>query len=161
MRKYLFSLFVIMIAFTGCADKEEKVDLPAGTHKVEVKETMNASSYTYMLVEENDEEYWIAVPQISAKAGDTFYFSKFMEMQNFSSSTLNKTFDRILFVEDINSTPGKSAAMMGDMNPHSQVMSGKKDITIDHLKDGQTVETIYKNKDSFSGKEIHDKRCCY
>lgn len=156
MKKYLLLLIIGAFLITGCGDGE-KENIPEGTHKVEVKQSMNASNYTYMLVEENGDEYWIAVPQMSVKEGDVYYFSKSLEMQNFSSSSLNRTFERILFVEDIRGTEQNTGGMTDAMNPHSQVMSGKKDIKVDHLKDGQTVEEIYKNKQQYSGKDIKVK----
>jgi hypothetical protein len=160
MKRYFYFLFLLPFLITGCGEGE-KADLPEGTHKVEVIESMNASSYTYMRVEEDGNEFWIAAPQMNVNNGDVYYFSKSLEMQNFSSATLNRTFDKILFVEDIRKTPDMGTAPQGGMNqgmnPHSQVMSGKKDVKIDPLKDGQTVETLYKNKESLSGNTIKIK----
>jgi len=150
-KNFILILLFAIILVPGCGEKEE---IPAGMHKIEVMESMNASNYTYMRVDENGEEYWIAVPQQPVNKGDIFYFSKSLEMKNFSSSTLNRTFDRILFVEDMRKSMVQQNPGMGGMNPHSQVMSGKRDVKVDHLSDGQTVEQIYKNKDNFSGKEI-------
>jgi hypothetical protein len=153
MTKYLLLLILPFFLATGCSDGE-KEDVPQGMHKVEVVETMNASSYTYMRVEEDDKEYWIAVPQIPVNVGDVFYYTKALEMNNFSSSSLNRTFDKILFVEDISKTPVPANPMSGAANPHAQVMSGKRDIKVEHLQDGKTVEQIYSQKEALSGKEV-------
>lgn len=149
--RYLVLLFFAIFVIQGCGEKEE---IPEGMHKVEVVETMNASSYTYMKVDENGDEYWIAVPQQPAKEGDVFYYSKSLEMQNFSSSTLNRKFDRILFVEDISKSSTPSVPGMGGANPHGQIMSGKQNIKVEPIADGHTVEKVYKDKEVLSGKEI-------
>jgi len=151
MKNFLLLVLFSMFFFAGCGEEEK---IPEGMHKIEVLESMNASSYTYMRVDEDGTEYWIAAPQMTVNEGDIFYYSKSLEMQNFSSSTLNRTFDKILFVEDISKTPGNDIGGTKGMNPHSQVMSGKQNIAIEHLKDGQTVESIYKDKESFSGKPV-------
>lgn len=108
-----------------------------------------------MRVEDDGNEYWIAVTQMPAQKGDVFYYTKSLEMKNFPSPTLNRTFDRILFVEDISKSLAKEdVKLQSGANPHAQVMSGKRDVKVDHLKDGQTVAQIYEGKDSFSGKEV-------
>jgi hypothetical protein len=156
MIKYLLLFFLPIFLLAGCADAEEE-NVSGGIHKIEVVEALNASSYTYMRVKEGKQEYWIAVPQIPVNEGDIFYYTKALVMNDFPSSTLNRTFDRILFVEDISKTPASEDPFAGGMNPHAQVRTGKRDIKIDHLKDGQTVEQIYENRDALSGKEIRLK----
>jgi hypothetical protein len=154
MTKYLLLLFLPLLLVIGCGSQEDE-NLSEGMHKIEVLETMNASSYTYMRVEEGNREYWIAVPQITVNKGDVFYYSKALEMNNFNSASLNRTFDKILFVEDISKTPAAAASPMSGMNnPHAQVMGGKKDIKVEPLSGGKTVEQIYSEKESLSGKEV-------
>ena len=69
-------------------------------HNVVVEEKMDASNYSYLKVKEDGNSYWIAVPQMDINPGEYLIFSKSMEMKNFKSETLNKTFESILFVDD-------------------------------------------------------------
>ncbi len=74
---------------------------PGTGRKGKVVETMNASSYTYIKVDENGKGVWLAVMQQPIKVGQTIEFPNVPPMTNFTSKTLNRTFDAILFVPSI------------------------------------------------------------
>ncbi len=153
-----------LFLFSACEKKEEKipeVNVPAGAHVVKVEDRIDASDYSYFQVsEKNGSKYWIAAKRLEAVKGDILYFTKSMEMKNFHSNTLNRTFESVLFVEDITKTPhnmnnSNSALPMDPKTAHSQVMSTPKlDVKIEHIKDGKTVEQIYNDMDRLNGKII-------
>jgi hypothetical protein len=147
----LMFTIVSMFVLTSCS-KEEETPLPAGYHKVEVEDKIDASNYTYLQVSENGNEYWIAVPQMKVEDGEVLYFSKSMEMKNFRSKTLNRTFESVLFVDDISrSLPNKPQMMTA----HPKVNSSQKvNVTVPHLEDGKTIAQIYAEKESFAGKRV-------
>jgi hypothetical protein len=62
-----------------------------------VVETMDAGGYTYVLLEKNGKKTWVAVPQIKVKVGQEIAFGPGIEMANFPSRTLNRTFEKIYF----------------------------------------------------------------
>ena len=62
-----------------------------------VVETMDSGGYTYALIEKNDKQAWVAVPQAKIVKGQTVTFQPGMMMTNFKSKTLNRTFDTIIF----------------------------------------------------------------
>ena len=70
-------------------------------HKGKVVATMNAASYTYLQVEENGQKIWAATTQTKLKIGDEVEFPDSPIMQNFTSKTLNRTFDKIYFVSTL------------------------------------------------------------
>ncbi|MDO6619905.1 MULTISPECIES: NrfJ [unclassified Shewanella] len=70
-------------------------------HQGEVVETMNSGGYTYVQVKAEDKTFWAAGPQVAITKGDTVIMNEQMWMQDFTSSTLNKTFDKLLFVGKI------------------------------------------------------------
>jgi hypothetical protein len=72
---------------------------PAGVvHKGKVVATMNAAGYTYLQVEEKGQKIWAAAKETKLKVGDEVEFPDSPVMQNFTSKTLNRTFDRIFFL---------------------------------------------------------------
>lgn len=73
--------------------------IPAGapTHKGKVVTTMDAAGYTYMEVEENGQKLWVAIMQTPIKVGDVVEFPDSPPMTNFTSKTLKRTFDKIIF----------------------------------------------------------------
>jgi hypothetical protein len=87
-----------------------------------VLQTMNSGGYSYIFVETKDQKVWVAVPQTKVRAGDTMTFKPGMEMVNFPSTSLKRTFDKIIFSEGAVETsgarkddvsPGASGAIVG------------------------------------------------
>ncbi|MFT5702030.1 MAG: hypothetical protein ACI8ZB_004935 [Desulforhopalus sp.] len=66
-----------------------------------VKETMNASGYTYMLVTSEGKDSWVAIPETEVTTGATVDYYQGMEMKDFNSKTLNRTFSSIIFSSGI------------------------------------------------------------
>jgi hypothetical protein len=155
MNKILMMFFaVMMFLFTSCGSKDKdmeklRADNP-NTHVVEVVDHTNASNYTYIKVKEKDNEYWIAVPQMTVENGDILFYTKSMEMKNFHSETLNKTFDLVLFVDDISKTPHSANGNMS----HPNVQSAKENVKVEPLKDGYTVAKVFDERGSLAGKKV-------
>ncbi|MHC1773888.1 MAG: GW dipeptide domain-containing protein [Lentimicrobium sp.] len=151
----IFSLFIILLSMTACnQDKKKQTtgDLPPGTHAVDVIEVVQTSNYTYLQVFENDQKFWIAITRAEAKTGDVLYFTNAMEMKDFKSKELNRTFPSILFVNDPSSTP-PTANKMGQS---SGKVTAKRltDISVEPLKDGVTISDLFKNKADFAEKSV-------
>lgn len=138
------------------------------TTKVLVKEVKYVNAYTYLLVDENGVEKWLAVPKMEAVAGETYYYLDAMEMTNFTSKELNKTFDKIYFLASISKNPSginenNTVANPHEnmsSNPHSNGMSKKqtsKKIVTNKSKavsGGVTLEQLFANPKNYDGKTI-------
>ena len=66
-----------------------------------VTETMNAAGYTYVLVEIEGQSMWLAGPATTVEVGQTVGWMDGMFMQDFASGTLDRTFEAILFVQQL------------------------------------------------------------
>jgi hypothetical protein len=66
-----------------------------------VVETMNAGGYTYLHLEKNGQKQWAAIPATQIKVGDEVEISAGMEMNNFPSKSLGRTFESIIFSQGI------------------------------------------------------------
>ena len=62
-----------------------------------VKEAMNSGGYTYVLLEFEGKETWVAMPETSVSVGDELMLQPGDVMKNFHSKTLNRTFETIIF----------------------------------------------------------------
>jgi hypothetical protein len=74
-----------------------------------VLETMNAGRYTYVRIKSGDRDVWAAGPKVAVAVGETVTIAGGLPMEKFESPSLHRTFDSILFVNEIQ-VPGKSAA---------------------------------------------------
>jgi hypothetical protein len=83
-----------------------------------VTETMDSGGYTYIRMDWSGKERWVAVPQAKVKVGDTVTLRDGVEMQTFTSKTLNRTFERILFGQlGAPGAPASGPAGAGAMPP--------------------------------------------
>lgn len=85
-----------------------------------VLETMDSGGYTYLQLDTGTNKPWVAIPQAKVAVGDKISCQPGMTMKNFSSKTLNRTFDSIVFSSGLaggSKTPhaGMGGAMAGAM----------------------------------------------
>ena len=71
------------------------------SHSGSVLETMNAAGYSYIQVEEQGKKIWLAAPMIEIKAGQSISWNSGAAMRNFTSQSLNRSFDEIFFVSAV------------------------------------------------------------
>lgn len=157
MHLKIFILLVLLVLFSCGNEKEEKSgeNLAPNIHKVLVNEVEQANVYTYLLVNENGQEYWMAIAKKEVEEGDVLYYTKSLEMKNFESKDLDKKFDKIYFVDKISERPEQMSTLVTKNNPHGQVRLPKKsDISVTPVEDGITIEKLYSDKDQYSGAQI-------
>ncbi len=165
MKIQVLLIFVLIVFFIGCGnDDNKKQDTVENTNQISnvesisrsgiVVDKVDAGSYSYLQLKENNNLYWVAVPAMNIKNGESIHFSQYMEMIDFKSETLNRSFESVLFVNDASRSMNK----MNMKNPHSDVQSlDKQTISVGTLKDGKTIADIYKNKQSLNGKTVKVK----
>ncbi|MEW6427434.1 MAG: DNA-binding protein [Thermodesulfobacteriota bacterium] len=139
-----------------------------------VSETMDATGYTYMELDQGDKKVWVAMPQAKVNVGDEVSVIESMRMQNFESKTLNRKFDEVIFASGF--APGSAPAAAGETadasGSFSQAVqsaagdmstggSGKAVVPFSELKvekasgdNAVTVADIYAKKAELSGKPI-------
>ena len=66
-----------------------------------VVETMNSGGYTYVNLEKDGKRTWVAMPPMKVEVGQELKLLPGMEMGQFTSSTLKRTFDNITFSSGI------------------------------------------------------------
>ena len=66
-----------------------------------VLESQSAAGYSFLRVQREDGQIWIASLTTAAEAGQTVAWTQGIVMQNFDSPTLGRTFESILFVDGL------------------------------------------------------------
>lgn len=77
-----------------------------------VVETFDAGGYSYVAVEQDGKRTWVACPKVKVSVGQKVSFQAGRVMQNFTSKTLKRTFDTIVFSDGLApapTTPAKPA----------------------------------------------------
>jgi hypothetical protein len=131
----------------------ETVKEKTNSHQITVKEVLNATSYTYLLVTEGEKEYWIAVPKTDVKVGKTYTYEGGMEMKKFESKDLKRTFDSVFFVEGLIDPDAPAVTETTKMLPKSTSSTQlSKGITL--AKGGISIFDLYSTKDKLAGKTV-------
>lgn len=102
-----FTIISIMMLILLFQSKEQGVFADQSTERINDKsslsgkviETMDSGRYTYVCLEKNNKKTWVAVYKMKVVLGEDMSFKPGIEMVNFRSNTLNRTFDRIYFSE--------------------------------------------------------------
>ena len=130
----------------------------AAAHNTVIQEVIQAASYTYLRVKENNTEYWIATVKDDAVVGDKYSYGDALEMTNFKSKELDRTFDRIYFVsagvDDEGAGQAQSAAPTTMGKPH---VEQKTDAVIEQSAGGISIAELYKNRDKYANKKVRVK----
>jgi hypothetical protein len=103
MKKTVFTLLALF-AFTGTAIVVPQSNAFAANqypNSGKVLDVMDASIYTYIQVSSDKGPLWLAASKTPVAKGDTISYPNGNEMTNFTSKTLNRTFDKIIFLDKI------------------------------------------------------------
>jgi hypothetical protein len=166
-------LTVISMLFTGiaCAMPEMKPQEDAAAPKAapitgKIVEIINSSGYTYLLLLDADGfKDWVAIPELYVNVGDEVELQPGVQMGEFKSKPLNKTFDRILFssgpTEKYNEKRKLSAHKGADMSEPAPGSKKKEGKIVEGLKvkkatgaNAYTIDEIFAKRDELQDKTI-------
>lgn len=102
LSKLVFAVCALFfITVSGCNSTKKETPAPAAQAGIslsgKVAETMNSGGYTYVSIENNGQKTWVALPETKVKVGQQVSCQPGMEMKNFTSKTLKRTFESIIF----------------------------------------------------------------
>jgi hypothetical protein len=120
-----------------------------------VVETMNAGGYTYVCVEKGGAKTWVAVPEMKVTVGSNMAFHPGSVMPNFTSKTLNRTFDSIVFSSGPVAGGGSGKSASSGM-PSDASHAGSK-ANVSGLDKGVKVEKAT-GADAYTVAEVYAKR---
>lgn len=161
---------LLLLFFSSCNFGGNAGNSESDNQKATIKEVIQTTNYTYLRVEKQGQEEWVAVTLGDFKEGDVIYFENGLQMNNFQSKELGRTFDVIYFVQEISTEPivhqqqkaapggmkgNQPGGMMGT-TPQKPVLN-KLDIKIEQPSGGVSIAEIYANKAKYAGKIIKVK----
>lgn len=156
----ILALIVVALVFRLTKKQEIPVkDLPAfaitSMHNVIVEEVIQTASYTYMRVKEDKVDYWVATVKDDVAVGSKYSFGDALEMTNFKSKELDRTFDRIYFISDNDDQAGSQQnSMMTPTTMGRPKVELKTDVVIQPSMGGISIAELYKNRDKYANKKV-------
>jgi hypothetical protein len=132
-------------------------------HKLQVQAVLQTTSYTYLYVKEDSALNWIAIPKMEASEGEVYYSSGGMEMRNFFSRELDRTFPLVYFMDFISKKPEgaikrevpASETQQLTMPEHgAKPKIPKARVYVEPAPAGIRIAELFKNKDKYAGKVV-------
>ncbi|MBT3725161.1 MAG: hypothetical protein HOG41_17440 [Gammaproteobacteria bacterium] len=129
-----------------------------------VSEIINVKGYIYLRLEEP--AIWIATSPLAVSKGDIINYSGGMEMRDFYSKTLNRSFKSIIFVQSVsldgqklNTNPhalvdSNSHGMGQSVIPKSAKIKPPISSEIIQIKDGNSIADLYRKSTSLKSQPV-------
>jgi len=174
-RLLLIACLVVPLPFAGAQPAAPAVFASEGNLTGKVVETMDASSYTYVLADTGSNKVWAASTRFAVKVGDTVTFAAGDPMQNYHSKTLNRDFDLVYFTGSISvngaaspeaALPPGHPAVTGTPAPAPVLPPGhpslagqtaNPDLSLTGIKPadgGKTIAQIFADSAKLAGKPV-------
>jgi len=151
--------FALFITITSCNNMNQH----SKTTKVQsnfeisgtIQEVIQTSEYTYCKMKVASDEYWIAITKMPVKKSETLYFNQGLEMKDFHSTELDRTFPSVFFVQEVSTDPNstKFKAKPNQLQPQKPEIV-KNEVVIDKANGGIRIAELYANKSSYNGKKV-------
>lgn len=152
--KFIYALSAFLLSIT-VVQAQHAAHAKMNIHEFVVEEVLQTTSYTYLLANEKDSLQWLAMPKIEASVGEVYFYTGGMEMRDFKSTELDRTFYSVMFLSGVSSadviTPdGKAASKGADPKP----IPDAKELNIDPAKGGMTIAELFEHKAKYAGKKV-------
>ncbi|MEH6616327.1 MAG: hypothetical protein V7699_00655 [Porticoccus sp.] len=128
----------LILAITGCSDQKQPQTVDpqqASTTQIiqpsvalkknqgKVINIIDVPGYSYLEVENDGRKFWVAGTPIKVNQGEVVSWEHASLMRNFTSKTLNRTFDEILFVPGFKTSQDSNTSSTVADQPRATVVS--------------------------------------
>ena len=158
----------LLLTVAACTDTADELTddnpalaapVPEGMIRGTALETMDAAGYTYVLLDTGEGQRWVAAQQTPVAVGDIVQTDPGMAMQNFTSETLNRTFETIYFsgaLQNLSATalPAADPATAMPAGHPTTTAAPDADFTVAAIEEGKDIAWLYANKDSLAGQSV-------
>jgi len=146
-------IIAVMAMVTACGSPSGD-----GALTVKVKAIEQVPNYTYLLVKGKGPAYWIAVSSTEIQIGESITYQGGMLMENFHSKELNRTFEKVIFLEDLveNQAPSNTDKMLGT-SQGSEVKTDRLETSIEAEAGTVSIEELFADPGAYEGKTIRIK----
>ena len=142
-------LVAILAIMTGCASPA-----PDGLVTAKVKAVEQVPSYTYLQVKAKGPAYWVALPTMEIAVGSKVTFRGGMMMEDFHSKELDRTFEKILFLEGLDGGTPAGTDMMSGSSSGSKLKVEKLKTDVEAIEGSISIGDLFADPAKFEGQTI-------
>lgn len=125
------------------------------THKGIVQEILHTSKYTYLRMDEDGQEKWIAIPKSEVETGKTYYYRGGLKKNNFKSTEHDRVFETVYLVSGVSESPTMTGT--GGGNPHANIGTSEAIVQnekIEPTKGGISIKELFDNRKKYEGQTV-------
>jgi hypothetical protein len=153
MKRTLKILVIAMMAIaTACSSPSGD-----GAVTVKVKTVEQVPNYTYLLVKGKGPAYWIAVSSTEIEVGESITYEGGMIMENFHSKELDRTFEKVIFLDGLEENQASNTDKMLGTSQGSDVKSDRLETNIDREAGSVSIAELFADPSAYEGKTIKVK----
>jgi len=153
MKRTLKILVIAMLVIaTGCGSPSGD-----GAVTVKVKVVEQVPNYTYLQVKGKGPAYWIAVSSTEIEVGESITYEGGMIMENFHSKELDRTFEKVLFLDGLEESQTSNTDKMLGTSQGSDVKTDKLDTKIEAEAGIVSIADLFEDPAAYEGKKIKVK----
>ena len=150
-----FAVLAVLIVACKPKSKDGEVKLAPGTARITVEEVLQTGNYTYIKGLDDGKEVWLAVSRQEVAKGEVYYFAKDMEMENFTSKELKRTFEKIYFVQAFSKEPIAMVNNKPAVSPGAQKSAPEKvTVKVEPIEGSTTIAQVFEKRNAFAGKQV-------
>jgi hypothetical protein len=129
------------------------------THQVMVNEVLNTDRYTYIHVEEKEEQYWVAVSKQEVTEGETYFFKGGLLKKQFFSQEFNRVFETLYLVSKFWKAPSGSEAALDKAFAQMNAAVAPTDLEvqpgdIEPAEGAVSIADLIAQKEQYSNQQI-------
>ena len=153
MKRTLKILIIAVMAMaTACGSPSGD-----GAVTVKVKAVEYVPGYTYLLVKGRGPEYWIAVSATEIEVGESITYQGGMLMENFHSKELDRTFEKVLFLDGLEGSQSSPMGGMAGTTQGSEIKTDRLKTSIEAEEGTVSIAELYADPAAYEGKTIRVK----
>lgn len=146
-------LVIVLVVFLGACTSNPG----DGAVTVKVKAIEQVESYTYLLVKGKGPAYWIAVASSEISVGESITYQGGLLMEDFYSKDLDRTFDKVIFLDELDGSQASAMMEMPGSSTGSAVKTPRLEISVEAEDGIVSIAELYANPGTYEGKSIRVK----
>jgi len=127
-------------------------------HRVVIKDILPATRYLYLLVQENNDEFWIAVRKMEINIGETYFYYGGLLKTNFKSNEYDKVFDKIYLVTSL--VKSDHGNHINEKKLDIKDIKIAKTKSIPEIKGSIKISELVRNQKELEGKTVQISGIC-
>lgn len=159
MKQFVIGLFLAAVLATSCGRQKNQqqalqqsvIQPTQQQHVFEVADVIQGNTYTYLQVKENGAHRWVAIAKSDVQSGEVYYYDEALQMTQFHSKEIDRTFEVIYFINRISKTPmSGSAALKMPAGHTGKVKPRSAAVKLDKTDGERTLAEVFENREAFS-----------